>query len=107
MAARINPLPSLIRASAWDAGNTNMRDAGRKVWNAEDRDAAAQTQERLIRACYSRAWDNSISKRCYIRFSMAEQAERDGTFDLKTNFKKLSTLIDDALAASGMSVMHV
>lgn len=39
--------PALIRAAATDAGNRSMRAAGRKVWSAEDYDAACAEFERL------------------------------------------------------------
>lgn len=72
-----NPLPSLIRASAWDAGCESMRAAGRKVWSADDRDAAGDEQERLIRACFVRATDTD-PREAYCRFGYAEAMEKAG-----------------------------
>lgn len=100
MASTINPLPSLIRASAWDAGNESMRKANRKVWSRDDFNVAAETQERLIRACYGAPGDGVNSPLCFIRFQVAEQAERAGQFDLKSNFKKMFQLINEAVCAA-------
>jgi len=41
---------TLAYASGMDAGNANMRKAGRKRWNGEDADAAADKTVRLLLA---------------------------------------------------------
>lgn len=50
MANAFNPLPSLIRASAQDAGNSNMRKNGRTKWSDDDWNVMCETQDRLIRS---------------------------------------------------------
>lgn len=92
----MNPLPSLIRASAWDAGNDAMRAAGRKVWAAKDRDAAGECQERLIRACFARAADTD-PREAYIRFGYAEAMEKAGMLTLYT--KSFHDVLDASYAA--------
>lgn len=77
MSRALNPLPSLIRASAFDAANAQMRKACRKAWSDADADPATETQERLIRSCYGRPGDNQPDM-CYIRFGVAERLERAG-----------------------------
>lgn len=91
-----NPLPSLIRASAWDAGNQSMRAAGRTVWAEDDADAAAECQERLIRACYERATD-ADPREAYVRFGFAEAMQREGLLTLMT--PKFHETLDAAYAA--------
>jgi len=100
MATTTTPLPSLIRASAWDAGNFRMRKANRSKWNRGDFNEAAQTQERLIRACYGYEIDGPDSKWCFIRFQIAESMERAGQFQLGDDMKKIWKAIDLTLAAA-------
>jgi len=40
--------PNLAHAAGWDAGNANMRKAGRKRWNLEDWNVAADKTNRLM-----------------------------------------------------------
>lgn len=91
----MNPLPSLIRASAWDAGNQSMRAAGRTIWAAEDRDAASDCQERLIRACFGRA-DDTDPREAYCRFGFAEAMEKARALSLTT--KNFHAVLDAAYA---------
>lgn len=95
----MNPLPSLIRASAQDAANMQMRKACRKAWSRADADRAAEVQERLVRACYGRPGDHNQPDTCFIRFQIAEQMERRGEFNLKSKTSEILAAIDTALAA--------
>lgn len=97
MAAALNPLPSLIRASAHDVGNLSMRKAGREVWCRKDYNEACRTQERLIRACYGRASDHNNPNIVYIRFSIAEAMQRQGLFNLASDVRKIHAQIDAIL----------
>lgn len=97
--AAMNPLPSLIRAAAWDAAENSARHAGRHAWAETDYNEACATQERLIDACYGRQDEDPDSPRRYIRFSLAEQMERAGTFTLSSDFAAISVAIDQALDA--------
>jgi len=90
----MNPLPSLIRASATNTANMAMRKGSRSAWSSEDYDVACETQERLIRACYGRDGDHNEPNRCYIRFSIAEALERNGLFKLKSDMKEVNATID-------------
>lgn len=100
MSNSMNPLPSLIRASAWDAGNRSMAAAGRSVWSAEDRDAAGEEQESLIRACYVRDTDTD-PRMAYVRFGYAEAMQKAGLLNLSTkNFHKVLDEAFDAYCAS-------
>lgn len=92
----MNPLPSLIRASAWDAANARMRAAGRSKWTRGDYNEAGRTQERLLTACFSRP-DDPDDKLKYIRFSYAEAMERSGLLTLYT--KKFHETLDEHFAA--------
>lgn len=94
----MNPLPSLLRASAWDAANQRMRDAGRSKWTRGDYNEAARTQERLIRACYGYASDQDKNI-VYIRFQIAESLQRSGHFHLKSDFNEVLAYIDQSIAA--------
>lgn len=103
----IIPLPSLIRASAWDAGSNSMRKAGRTKWSRVDRQAAADTQDRLIRACYGREWDRPTSNLPFIRFQIAEQMQKAGRFTLDSDFREICEDIDASLISSvGIPLTH-
>lgn len=93
----VNPLPSLIRASAWDAANMQMRAENRQKWNEDDYNMAASTQERLIRACYNSESDANEPNMCYIRFGVAEAMERSGQFHLQSKMADIHRAIDEAV----------
>lgn len=97
MTRTTNPLPSLIRASAWDAGNMQMRAENRQKWNEDDYNMAARTQERLIRGCYGSYRDIDDPNMCYIRFGIAEAMERAGQFHLKSKMGAIHRAIDEAV----------
>ena len=71
-----NPLPSLIRASAWDAGNASMRAAGRKTWSVDDYNAAARCQNHLVCACFGEGPAG------YVRSAVADALEAAGELSL-------------------------
>jgi hypothetical protein len=85
MIAALCPLPSLIRASAQDAGNANMRKGLRKAWNEDDRFVAADELDRLVRATYARLADHDSPEMCFYRFRIAEQLERAGRINLSSD----------------------
>lgn len=91
----LNPLPSLIRASAHDAGSMNMRANGRKKWNDDDWNAMCETQDRLIRNIYGKPQDHNEPNWCFIRFQIAEQMEKRGEFGLKSGLKEILRHIDE------------
>jgi hypothetical protein len=97
--AACNPLPSLLRASAWDAGNARMRKAGRSIWTRGDYNEAARTQNRLVRACYGRDGDPENSPLPFIRFGIAERMQRDGVFTLSSKMPAVHAAIDHVLSA--------
>ena len=88
------PLPSLIRASAWDAGNASAQRACRKVWSRADYNAAARTQNRLVSAVYGKG-----PKGC-IKFSIAEQMERAGMLSLTMKATEFFDTINAAYEAA-------
>lgn len=92
----MNPLPSLLRASAFDAGNMHMRANGRAKWNDDDWNVMCDTQDRLITGCYGKPGDNEPQMK-FIRFQIAEQAERRGEINLQSNWSDVLTAIDAAL----------
>lgn len=47
---RVTLTPTIAYAAGTDAGNASMRKAGRKKWNLDDRNAAAEVTCRLFRA---------------------------------------------------------
>lgn len=94
MNAALNPLPSFLRASAQDAANMAMRKACRAKWNEDDWNVMCETQERLIRACYGRDRDHNQPDMCFIRFSVAEQMEKRGLFNLSSDMKEIEAAID-------------
>lgn len=91
------PLPSLLRASMHDAAANSMRAAGRAQWNDDDWNAMCATSDRLIRACYGRSWDKPGSDWPAVRFGVAERLQRDGHFDLSSNFDDICDMIDALL----------
>lgn len=95
--AGIFPIPSLIRAAAFDAVNVPAALAGRK-WTCADYNCAAATQERLIRVCFSRPGEGADSRECFIRFQIAEGLEREGRLNLKTDFTRFNAYLDLHLA---------
>ena len=95
----VNPLPSLLRASAEDEANRAMRKAGRSAWSRSDYNVACEKQECLIRSCYGRDTDKDPNF-CYIRFGVAEQLQRDGYIGLRSDWKQVMEGIDKLLAGS-------
>lgn len=95
--AGVTPLPSLIRASAFDAANVPAVTAGRQ-WSRADWNRSCETQERLIRACYGRTTDGADSRLCYIRFQIAESLEKSGHFHLHSDVDAVQKYIDLHLA---------
>lgn len=49
---RMTLTPNLAYASGMDAGNSSMRKAGRKRWNQQDKNTAAQETNRLLGILY-------------------------------------------------------
>lgn len=94
----VTPLPSLIRASAWDAANMRAAKGGRKAWSRGDYNEAARTQNRLVRACYGRDGDDENSPMPFIRFGIAEQMQRAGMFGLNSDLRAVNAAIDATLA---------
>ena len=93
----INPLPSLLRASALDAADAQMRKAGRKQWNDDDADLAADTLNRLVEACYRRKADKNRSL-ARARFYAAEQLERAGGFRLSHDMEDVRKKIEETFS---------
>ena len=93
----LNPLPSLICASAMDAAHAQMRAAGRSKWNRADFNKAAEVQEGLTRACYGYEDDDPASPLCYIRFGIARSLEAAGRFHLRSNMASIYAAIDATL----------
>ncbi len=50
MSKRLTLTPTIARAAGQDAGNRNMRKAGRTKWNLEDWNVAADETARLFKA---------------------------------------------------------
>jgi hypothetical protein len=90
----MNPLPSLIRAASWDAGNRSMQDAGRKVWSRKDYNAAAAAQNNFVRTCYGLPTDKD-ERLCFIRFSIADRLQQTGHFTLASDFDEILGMIED------------
>jgi hypothetical protein len=88
------PLPSLIRAAAWDAGNRSMAKAGRKVWSRADYNAAALFQNETIARCYG---DGPTG---FIKFSLAEAMQNVGILHIGMKSKAFFKAIDAAYAAA-------
>lgn len=95
MMAALNPLPSFLRASAQDAANMQMRAADRQKWNDDDWNKAAETLERLVRACYGREGENEPD-RCFIRFQLAEKLEREGKLSSATKIAEFERIVKEA-----------
>ncbi len=91
----MNPLPSLIRASAWDAGNASMHKGGRTKWDWSDFTVASAEHERLVGLSYARPNDERHDR--YIRFQIAEQMEQAGLFTSKSSMTDIHRQIDVAL----------
>lgn len=93
----MNPLPSLIRASAWDAGNLSMHNAGRTKWDWTDFTVASAEHERLLGLAYARPNDERHDR--YLRFQIAEQMERAGLFTSTSLMTDIHRQIDQAMAS--------
>lgn len=89
------PLPSSIRASAWDAGNAHMHRAGRTKWAWDDFTAASAEHERLVAVSYARPTDQRHHR--YVRFQIAEQMERAGIFTSTSSMTDIHRQIDLAM----------
>ena len=90
------PLPSVIRASAWDAGNAHMHRAGRTKWAWDDFTAASAEHERLVAVSYARPNDQRHHR--YVRFQIAEQMEQAGLFTSTSLMTDIHRQIDQAMA---------
>lgn len=91
----MNPLPSLIRAAAWEAGNASMSRAGRAKWDWSDFTVASAEHERLVGLSYARPSDERHDR--YIRFQIAEQMEQAGLFTSKSSMTDIHRQIDVAM----------
>jgi hypothetical protein len=100
MSATVTPLPSLLRASAWDAGNARMRKAGRSKWTRGDFNEAARTHNRLVRACYGKPEDPDGSPLPFIRFQIAETMQKRGMFNISSKMPAIHRQIDEAMEAA-------
>lgn len=100
MSNALNPLPSLIRASAFDAANMRMRADGRDKWNDDDWNHMCDTQDRLIATCYGKPGDNDDRMK-FIRFQVAEQAEKRGEINLRSDWPAVIDAIDAAIWGGG------
>ena len=76
--AGMNPWPSLLRASAWDAGQRSMNAAGRRQWNDDDWNIMCAEQDALIDACYGQG---PLGR---VRFGFAEGLQKAGRLTLTT-----------------------
>jgi hypothetical protein len=94
----LNPLPSFLRASAQDAANMQMRKAGRKAWNEDDYNLAADTLDRLVRSCYGKPSDHNQPDYCFIRFQHAETLEKQGRFSHVSRMPDIAREIEEAMA---------
>jgi hypothetical protein len=92
----LNALPSLINASAKDAANMQMRQAGRTIWDESDYNLAAQTQHRLMQACYGFSGDGPHM--AAIRYAIAVHWERGGHIDLYSDWDDVLGQINEAIA---------
>lgn len=95
----MHPLLNLLRASAWDAANRQMRKAGRSKWGRADYDLACDVQERLTRGFFGRDSD-ADDHMSFIRFQIAEQWERAGRIGLGSDWPAVLTEIETMLSAS-------
>lgn len=90
------PLPSLLRASAWDTGNDHMRQHGRKKWDEDDYNAAAGEQNRLVATCYGEGPMGCI------KFAIATQLEKAGLLTIGLSDADFFGLLEDAYAHAGI-----
>ena len=88
MSTGINPLPSLLRASAQDAGNRRMRSQCRHKWDEGDWNKAAATFNRLRSACYGDGPEGCI------KFQIAEELQKAGHLTLDMKGADLFALVD-------------
>lgn len=93
----MNPLPSLLHASAQDAGDRSMRAAGRKAWSRKDYNVSVDAQNRLIKQCYGRPEDKD-ERLAFVRFGIARQMQDSRAFDLYSDFGAVLQQIDEFIA---------
>jgi len=75
-----------------------MRKEGRSKWNRRDYNLAAETQERLTRACYTLPGDTD-DKMCFIRSQIAWCWEGAGQIGLYSDWKHVMAEIERVLSA--------
>ena len=92
------PRPSLIRASATDAGNFSMRKAGRKVWSRKDYNEAASTHNRLVKACFG--LEGEPEYMAAVRFGFAEKLEQAGVLHLRQTYEQFKRAFNAAVVAA-------
>ncbi|WP_267550322.1 hypothetical protein [Rhizobium rhizogenes] len=92
------PLPSLVRAAAWDAGNRSMSKGGRKVWNRADYNAAARFQNETIAKCFGEGPTG------FIKFGIAEAMQNAGVLTLDMKAKDFFQAIDNAFEANARAM---
>jgi hypothetical protein len=85
------PLPSFLRASAMDAANQQMRQAGRCTWSRADRNEAVRKLDALVSSCYGEG------ARGQFRYQIASELEQDGRLSCRMTMKQLNAVIDAAL----------
>jgi hypothetical protein len=91
------PLPSLIRASSWDAGNFSMMRGKRTKWSRKDYNAAAETQNRLVKATFGVAGEED--RVAFLRFGLAEQLEKQRVLHIGMTYRQFVTAFNAAVAA--------
>lgn len=91
--AQALPLPSLIRAAAWDEGNRSMSRGRRTKWSRKDYVAACEKQHQLVRQCFGEG-DTG-----FLRFGVAEQLEKAGVLALGMKAKAFYAEIEAHMEA--------
>jgi hypothetical protein len=85
------PLPSLLRATAHDAGCAAMRKARRKKWSRSDYSASAEKLGRLVASAYGEGVEG------WVRFQVAADLERAGHLSIRMTPKQLDAAITQAM----------
>lgn len=91
------PLPSLIRASSWDAGNFSMQAGKRTKWSRKDYNAAAETQNRLVKATFGLPGEDE--RTAFLRFGIAEQLQKQGVLHIGMTYRQFVAAFNAAIAA--------
>lgn len=95
---KLTPLPSLLYAQSQDNGDRSMRAAGRIRWNADDFNAASESLDAFVVACYG---EGEEGRR---RFLLARALEEHGFLHVGMSMAELEAALATPVVGPGLSL---